>query len=192
MPSIDEQKRLLRIQAKQQRATAFALNPNVGEQVCHQLLASNKLHNHQIVAVYWPLGDELDPMPLLNTLHFLGHQMALPVMLGAGKPLIFRAWRPKDELQGADFGTREPSEDKHVLEPDVILAPLLAFDSSGFRLGYGGGFYDRTLEKLRQKKSVLAYGVAYAAQEMDQVIKGPYDQPLDGIVTELGGTYFSR
>jgi 5-formyltetrahydrofolate cyclo-ligase len=95
-------------------------------------------------------------------------------------------------LQDAGFGTREPSEDKQVLEPDVILAPLLAFDSSGFRLGYGGGFYDRTLEKLRQNKPVTVYGIAYAAQKMDHVIKGPYDQPLDGIVTELGVTLFTR
>jgi 5-formyltetrahydrofolate cyclo-ligase len=192
MPSIDEQKQLLRIQAKRQRAEAFAINPHMGEQVCDQLLASNKLHNHQIVAVYWPLGDELDPMPLLNTLHSLGHQMGLPVMLGAGKPLIFRTWCPTDELQDAGFGTREPSDDKQILEPDMILAPLLAFDSSGFRLGYGGGFYDRTLEKLRLNKPVSVYGIAYSAQEMDQVIKGPYDQPLDGIVTELGVILFSR
>jgi 5-formyltetrahydrofolate cyclo-ligase len=192
MPSIDEQKRLLRIQAKLQRAEAFAINPQMGEQVCDQLLASDKLHSNQIIAVYWPLGDELDPMPLLNTLHAMGHQMVLPVMLGAGKPLIFRTWCPTDELQDAGFGTREPSEDKQVLEPDVILAPLLAFDSSGFRLGYGGGFYDRTLEKLRQNKPVTVYGIAYAAQKMDHVIKGPYDQPLDGIVTELGVTLFTR
>jgi 5-formyltetrahydrofolate cyclo-ligase len=192
MPSIDEQKRLLRIKAKQQRAAAFALNPLMGMQVCDQLLDGNILHHNQIVAVYWPLGDELDPMPLLKTLHSLGHKMVLPVMLGAGKPLIFRTWSPGDELQDAGFGTREPCEDKPTLEPDVILAPLLAFDSRGFRLGYGGGFYDRTLEKLRKNKPVSVYGVAYAGQEMDQVIKGPYDEPLDGIVTELGITLFSR
>jgi|TARA_B110000114_G_scaffold23661_1_gene23019 5-formyltetrahydrofolate cyclo-ligase len=190
MPSIDEQKRLQRIQAKQQRAAAFALNPQGGEQVCAQLLNANKLNSNQIVAVYWPLGDELDPMPLLNTLHALGHQMVLPVMLGAGKPLIFRTWRPNDELQDAGFGTCEPKPDQPILEPDVILAPLLAFDDNGFRLGYGGGFYDRTIEKLRQNKPVLVCGIAYAAQAMQHIIKGPYDQPLDAIVTELGVTSF--
>ena len=190
MPSIDEKKRLLRLQAKQQRTIAFALNPNMGEQVCNQLLASNKLPSKQIIAAYWPLGDELDPMPLLNILDSLGHQMVLPVMLGAGKPLIFRTWSPSDDLQDAGFGTREPTEDKQTLEPDVILAPLLAFDRRGFRLGYGGGFYDRTLEKLRQNKPVCVYGIAYAAQEMNHVIKGPYDEPLDGIITELGVTLF--
>ena len=120
MPSIDEQKQLQRIQAKQQRAAAFALDPNRGDQVYQHLLNSNKLRPQHIVAVYWPLGDELDPMPLLNRLHALGHQMVLPVMLGAGKPLIFRTWHPNDVLLEAKFGTCEPSEDKHILEPDVI------------------------------------------------------------------------
>ena len=190
MSSIDEKKQLLRIQAKQQRAKAFAVDPYLGKQVCDRLLDANILRHAQIVAVYWPLGDELDPIPLLRTLHSLGHKMVLPVMLGAGKPLIFRTWCPGDTLQNANFGTLEPSNDKIELEPDVILAPLLAFDSRGFRLGYGGGFYDRTLEELRKEKWVPVYGIAYAAQEMDQVIKGPYDQPLDGIVTESGVTIF--
>jgi len=192
MQTIDEKKQLLRIQAKQQRAKAFALNPHMGTQVCNRLLDSNILQNNQVIAVYWPLGDELNPMQLLNTLHALGHVLLLPVMLGAGKPLIFRTWQPKDVLQDAGFGTREPTKDKQTLEPDVILTPLLAFDERGFRLGYGGGFYDRTLELLRKTKPVSVYGIAYAAQEMEEVIRGPHDQPLDGIVTELGVNSFSH
>ena len=139
----------------------------------------------------WPLGDELDPMPLLNGLHELDHQTVLPVMLGAGSPLLFRTWAPNDSLKIAQFGTYEPFEDKHALKPDVILAPLLAFDRHGYRLGYGGGFYDRTIENLRQTKSVSVFGVAYAAQEMNQVIKGPFDQPLDAVVTEEGVISFN-
>ena len=185
MPSTEKKKGLQRIQAKQQRAKAFALNPRAGEQVCQQLLDSKKLKTNQIVAVYWPLGDELDPMPLLNKLHELGHQTLLPVMLGAGKPLLFRKWESNDSLKTAQFGTYEPCEDKPVLKPDVILAPLLAFDRHGYRLGYGGGFYDRTIENLRQTKSVSVFGVAYAAQEMNQVVRGPFDQPLDAVLTEL-------
>ena len=185
MPSTDKKKGLQRIQAKQQRAKAFALNPRAGEQVCQQLLDSKKLKTNQIVAVYWPLGDELDPMPLLNKLHELGHQTLLPVMLGAGKPLLFRKWESNDSLKIAQFGTYEPCEDKPVLKPDVILAPLLAFDRHGYRLGYGGGFYDRTIENLRQTKSVSVFGVAYAAQEMNKVVRGPFDQPLDAVLTEL-------
>ena len=191
MPSTEIKKGLQRIQAKQQRAKAFALNPRAGEQVCQQLLDSKKLKTNQIVAVYWPLGDELDPMPLLNKLHELGHQTLLPVMLGAGKPLLFRKWESNDSLKTAQFGTYEPCEDKPVLKPDVILAPLLAFDRHGYRLGYGGGFYDRTIENLRQTKSVSVFGVAYAAQEMNQVVRGPFDQPLDAVITELGVISFN-
>ena len=191
MPSTEKKKGLQRIQAKQQRAKAFALNPRAGEQVCQQLLDSKKLKTNQIVAVYWPLGDELDPMPLLNRLHGLGHQTLLPVMLGAGKPLLFRKWESNDSLKIAQFGTYEPFEDKPVLKPDVILAPLLAFDRHGYRLGYGGGFYDRTIENLRQTESVSVFGVAYAAQEMNQVVRGPFDQPLDAVVTELGVISFN-
>ena len=191
MPSTEKKKGLQRIQAKQQRAKAFALNPRAGEQVCQQLLDSKKLKTNQIVAVYWPLGDELDPMPLLNKLHELGHQTLLPVMLGAGKPLLFRKWESNDSLKIAQFGTYEPCEDKPVLKPDVILAPLLAFDRHGYRLGYGGGFYDRTIENLRQTKSVSVFGVAYAAQEMNRVVRGPFDQPLDAVITELGVISFN-
>ena len=191
MPSTEKKKGLQRIQAKQQRAKAFALNPRAGEQVCQQLLDSKKLKTNQIVAVYWPLGDELDPMPLLNRLHALGHQTLLPVMLGAGKPLLFRKWESNDSLKTAQFGTYEPCEDKPVLKPDVILAPLLAFDRHGYRLGYGGGFYDRTIENLRQTESVSVFGVAYAAQEMNQVVRGPFDQPLDAVITELGVISFN-
>ena len=191
MPSTEKKKGLQRIQAKQQRAKAFALNPRAGEQVCQQLLDSKKLKTNQIVAVYWPLGDELDPMPLLNKLHELGHQTLLPVMLGAGKPLLFRKWESNDSLKTAQFGTYEPCEDKPVLKPDVILAPLLAFDRHGYRLGYGGGFYDRTIENLRQTKSVSVFGVAYAAQEMNRVVRGPFDQPLDAVITELGVISFN-
>ena len=186
MHNIDEQKQKLRIIAKQQRAHAYAQNPNAGEAICNHLVTSNIIAKGSKISVYWPLGDELDPMPILNAFHTLGHPMALPVMLGIGKPLIFRSWKPQDTLNEADFGTKEPQDKALEIEPDVILAPLLAFDRSGYRLGYGGGFYDRTLEKLRKTKSIKVYGLAYAAQEMERVIRGPFDQPLDGVFTELG------
>jgi len=186
MSNIDEQKKSQRKLAKQNRALAFKQDPQAGQKVCDAWCQHKPYEQQQIISVYWPLGDELDPLPLLMGLHKLGHQMVLPVMLGAAKPLMFRSWAPGDSLQDAGFGTREPSADKTTYEPDIILAPLLAFDQHGFRLGYGGGFYDRTLERLRQHKQVSVYGIAYAAQEVDQVVRGQYDQPLDGIVTQQG------
>ncbi|WP_198946711.1 5-formyltetrahydrofolate cyclo-ligase [Kiloniella majae] len=181
---IDQRKKMLRKEAKKNRAEAYKHNPDAAERLCKRLFDTISLPEQAVVSAYWPLGDELDPMPLLQTLHHKNFKPVLPVMLGAGKPLIFRGWTPGDTLDDAGFGTKEPGADKEELEPDVLFVPLLAFDRAGYRLGYGGGFYDRTLDKLRAKKSVTAIGIAYAGQEMPAVIRGPYDQPLDYIVTE--------
>ena len=187
MHNIDEQKQKLRIIAKQQRAHAYAQNPNAGEAVCNHLVTSNIIAKGSKIAVYWPLGDELDPMPILNAFHTLGHPMALPVMLGTAKPLIFRSWKPQDTLNEADFGTKEPQDKALAIEPDVILAPLLAFDRSGYRLGYGGGFYDRTLAALEAEgHSCISLGIAYDEQEVQHVPIGPYDRQLTGILTNSG------
>jgi len=137
-----------------------------------------------VVSAYWPMGSELDPRPLMLALQAAGHPIALPVVLEANQPLVFRAWSPGDELEPAAFNTQIPSPDKPELTPGVVLAPLLAFDRRGYRLGYGGGFYDRTLENLRARGDVLAIGLAYAGQEVPAVPRGPTDKRLDWIVTE--------
>jgi len=108
----------------------------------------------------------------------------LPCVEAAGAPLVFREWSPGDDLVEEPFGTRAPAPAATRHDPDVLLVPLLAFDRSGYRLGYGGGFYDRTLEALRAIKSISAVGVAYAAQEVQAVPRGERDQPVDLIVTE--------
>ncbi|WP_052742028.1 5-formyltetrahydrofolate cyclo-ligase [Kiloniella litopenaei] len=188
---IDQQKKLLRKEAKKNRVEAYRRCPDAAERLCKRLFEEISLPAKAVVSAYWPLGDELDPMPLLHALNIKGFKPVLPVMLGAGKPLIFRSWAPGDELDDAGFGTKEPGADKEELEPDVLFVPLLAFDRAGYRLGYGGGFYDRTLDKLRAKKSVTAIGIAYAGQEMPAVIRGPYDEPLNYIVTEQEVIEFS-
>jgi 5-formyltetrahydrofolate cyclo-ligase len=100
------------------------------------------------------------------------------------QPLIFRAWEPGDKLVPGVWDIPIPQESAEEVLPDVLLVPMLAFDRAGYRLGYGGGFYDRTLEKLRALKKVTAIGVAYQAQLVDQVPVGPHDAPLDYILTE--------
>ena len=101
--------------------------------------------------------------------------------------MVFRLWKQGDALIEESFGTRAPAATATEVQPDILIVPLLSFDRAGYRLGYGGGFYDRTLEMLRKIKPVLAVGVAYSGQQVDAVLRGPYDQPLDWILTESGG-----
>lgn len=133
------------------------------------------------VAGYWPLPGEIDPRPLLVRCPIA----ALPVMQGPGLPLLFRRWRQGDPLHSAAFGVQEPGPEAELLRPALLLLPLLAFDRRGGRLGYGGGFYDRTLAELRADGSaVIAIGIGFALQELPEVPTGPADMPLDAVVTE--------
>jgi len=137
-----------------------------------------------IVSGFWPMAEELDIRPLMIELHNQGCQIALPVVVAKRQPLVFRAWRPADPLEAGVFGTLHPSPKREVLEPDALIVPLLAVDDEGWRLGYGGGFYDRTLEALRAKKTVTAVGVGFDAQLVPDVPHGPTDQRLDWLLTD--------
>ena len=139
-----------------------------------------------VVAGYWPLGDEIDPRPLMAALAGRGHALALPVVAGPGEALAFRAWTPGDALEAGGHGTRHPPAGAADLVPSVVLTPLLAFDRRGLRLGYGGGYYDRTLARLRHESGVIAIGLAFAAQEVPLLPADPWDLPLDMIITECG------
>ncbi len=145
-----------------------------------------------IVAGYWPMADEFDDRPFLAHFADRGHDCVLPVITAKGEPLMFRRWRAGDELVANRLGIEEPGADAPALDPSVVLVPLLAFDGEGNRLGYGGGFYDRSLAKLRERGPVLAIGVAFAGQAMDEVPHGPNDQRLDWIVTEEGVSAFPQ
>ena len=140
----------------------------------------------RVVAGYWPVGDEVDLRPLLVHLHGAGFVCALPVVTAPGEPLDFRRWHPGATLRPAGFGLREPGEEAPEVIPDVVLAPLLAFDAEGYRLGHGAAYYDRTLEVLRGAGTVLAVGIGFAVQEVVQVPRSKHDQRLDWIVTEEG------
>jgi 5-formyltetrahydrofolate cyclo-ligase len=134
-----------------------------------------------VVSGFWPLGAEIDIRPLLLALYDQGHPIALPVTPRRGEALTFRGWQPGDVLVPERFGTMRPVGG--ILVPDVLLIPLLAFDAAGGRLGYGGGFYDRTLAGLPGR---FRMGCAFAAQQVDAVPVGPYDIPLDAVATEHG------
>jgi 5-formyltetrahydrofolate cyclo-ligase len=188
MPDIAEDKRRLR---RLMTASRGALDPAA------RAIAARALHDHLIaarrwpasavVAGYWPMAAEVDIRPVLATLAAAGLGCVLPVVVGRGEPLVFRAWAPGDPLEPGGFGTSVPSPASRVATPTVLLVPLLAFDPRGFRLGYGGGYYDRTIAGLRATGGqVVAIGVAYARQELEAVPVEAFDQRLDGVVTELG------
>ena len=143
---------------------------------------------HQIISGFFPYKSEISLLPLLTRLHGEGWVTAMPVVIGEGLPLVFRAWAPGEPTVPGIWDIPMPLVTAEEVLPDVLLMPMLAFDRRGWRLGYGGGFYDRTLEKLRKLKQVTAIGVAYAAQEMAEVPRGPHDQPLDWIMTEKATT----
>ena len=131
---------------------------------------------------YMPMRTEIDPLAAM-TAH-LG-PVCVPVIIGKGLPLKFRQWSPEAAMVPGEFGALIPAEGLWI-EPEVLIVPLLAFDARGYRLGYGGGFYDRTLEGLRAKRPTFAVGFAFGAQEVDEVPTEPTDQRLDAVVTEAG------
>ena len=145
-----------------------------------------------VVSFYWPILSELDPRPLARRLLAAGHELCLPVVEARGAPLRFRRWRPDTEMTKGNFGVLVPPEDAGTATPDVLLVPLLAYDGAGYRLGYGGGFYDRTLRDLRARGPRLAVGIAFSAQKVARVPRGPGDEPLDAVVTEAGVERFGE
>jgi 5-formyltetrahydrofolate cyclo-ligase len=185
--SLAERKRALRRTAKARRAEAAAAAPEAGRALARHLQVRVVPAPGAPLAGYWPMGDEIDPVPALEAFYEAGHPIGLPVMPGPAQPLRFRAWRPGDALVDGGFGTRVPAPGAAEIVPRLLLVPLLAFDRAGYRLGYGGGFYDRTLAALRARdRGVLAVGVGYRAQEVDAVPRDANDQRLDLIVTEAG------
>lgn len=142
--------------------------------------------NPLVIAGYWPKGDEVDVGPALSALGAAGHATALPVVTGRAWPLIFRLWRPGHPLVPGAFQVMEPMAEAPLAQPDIVLVPMLAFDDRGYRLGYGGGFYDRTLEVLRAEAPTVAVGIAYAGQRLESLPVDAYDERLDWIVTEAG------
>ncbi len=138
-----------------------------------------------IISGYYPVGEELDVRPLLIRLIGEGHTIGLPVTR-KDKPLIFRAWTPETKMTRGAMGIPRPTCDAPEVTPSVLLVPLAAFDDRGYRIGYGGGFYDRTLAKLRAAGPVTAVGVAFAEQQVDRVPEEPHDEQLDWLLTPEG------
>ena len=179
------EKRSLRDAARARRFGLAQVVPDCAQRLAlsAELLA---LAPAAIVAGYLPIRDEADPVELMNVLALAGHAMALPCVEGDSRILLFRRWQAGDPIKLNAFGIGEPENSSDPVTPDVVLVPFLAFDSSGHRLGYGGGYYDRTLARLKEKGHVLAVGIGYAGQEVPALPRDSHDQPLDLVVTEQG------
>jgi 5-formyltetrahydrofolate cyclo-ligase len=137
-----------------------------------------------IVSGFMPLKSEINPLPLMRKLADAGATLALPVVVGLGKPLIMRSWQWGEPLVPGVWGIREPAPDAPEVQPDILLVPLLAFDRSGHRIGYGAGYYDLTIAQLRANKPIIALGIAFAAQEIETVPRTARDAQLDLVLTE--------
>jgi len=186
-------KKRARNDARDVRAKAKeTTGPLAGDLLQAQFLDNVPMPPNGVVAGYWPMNDEMNPVPLLKRLIKDGVQCALPVVVAKAKALEFRDWQPDVGLEDGPFGTSHPPASADVAPPGIVMLPLLAFDASGYRLGYGGGYYDRTLADMKASGStVLAVGIAYQSQQVDAVPHGELDQRLDWVVTENGTHQFS-
>lgn len=168
-----------RSSAAEKRAEAY----RQGQGRAAEMLADYlEAHSGKILAGYMPMRSEINP---LRAMAAHPGPVCVPVITGKDQPLRFQEWTPRTKMVEGMFKALIP-EEGDWLTPDVVIVPLLAFDARGYRLGYGGGFYDRTLEKLRKKGPLLAIGFAFSGQEMAAVPTEPTDQKLDLIMTEKG------
>lgn len=181
-----DQKQRLREQAAGRRAVAHAARGAVAGQALSERFRAaleDRLPG-STVSLYRPMRDEIDVTPLFAALAGQGVPTALPVMAGPDAPLMFRAWAPGAPLVDAAFGVSEPETEAASIDPDIVGVPLLGFDAAGNRLGYGGGYYDRTLRALRADRKILAVGICYDEQEFTALPSHADDERLDMIITD--------
>jgi len=168
------------------RSSASAYGEEAGLRVAKAFLSHIPLPEGAVVSGYAPLKSEIDPMPLLTRLAARGHAIALPYVDGIDRPLLMKRWRPGEPLLAGQFGARQPLEASDNLKPDILIVPLVAFDTQGYRLGRGGGFYDRTIAELKARGPVVTVGLGFSAQNILSIPREAHDQQLDWVVTEEG------
>jgi 5-formyltetrahydrofolate cyclo-ligase len=189
MKTLTEQKTDARSAAFARRKAAFG--QGLDEAANAWLLGYLAMHTEAaVISGYIPMRTEIDPLATMTVMHGQEKRICVPVIVGKDQPLEFREWMPDCQMVEGAFGALIPVG-TGVLEPELLITPLLAWDRQGYRLGYGGGFYDRTLEQLRHKRPTIAVGFAYSAQEVSRVPREPTDQPMDALVTEKEIHFFN-
>jgi len=159
-----------------------AMRRAAGERIAaavHDIIAGRQ----GVLGIYWPFRAEFDPRPLVDTIVAAGRQVALPVVVDKKGPLEYRAWAPGENLVSGVWDIPIP-EKREIMVPSMVLAPVVGFDRAGYRLGYGGGYFDRTLAALDPRP--LAIGVGFAMQEIETIYPQSFDIPMDLMVTEAG------
>ncbi len=180
---MSEKEKLREIARKNRQEADAADDGMAARRVAAQVIMLPELDHLKSVAGYYSIKDELDCIVTLKALHAARFELSLPTIVSSDAPLEFRSWDLKSALSDGPFGTKEASGD--TVTPNVVLVPLLAFDENGSRLGYGGGYYDRSIEKLRQENpDLVTIGIAYENQKLARITVDSYDQPMDMVVTE--------
>ncbi len=194
MGRLNAEKDALRCMAAGLRQDAAMKWPQADKCLAGYAGALNARFSPQAVAGYWPIKTELSVLPLMTGLCANSRvRLALPLTGPPGTALAFHQWHPGEALDSGPYGTCQPFAKSPRLDPDVILLPLLAFDSTGARLGYGGGFYDRSLASFRRTgHNITAIGIGYDEQQVAQVPVGRYDQRLDAVLTPSGLVIFEK
>jgi 5-formyltetrahydrofolate cyclo-ligase len=190
--TITARKQAMREDALARRVALRAAVPDAAERMARNFVAEVPLPDQAVVSAFVAIGEETDPAPLIELLRANGHRIALPRVVKRGEKLAFHLYEPGATLIPGVFGLSQPGKGWPEAIPDVLVVPLLAFDSRGMRLGYGGGFYDRTLADLRASRDILAVGFAFAGQEVQDVPHRESDEALDWVVTETGARRFER
>ncbi len=182
-----EKKSQLRKQMKAKRAAIDrAVQEESARAVIEQFKPFLATKKRWHIALYHPLHSELDSLPLARFLSEQRVRLSLPVIMSRDEPMVFRPWQIDELLVSAVHKIKVPPNKGLRATPELIIVPLLAFDENGYRLGYGGGYYDRTLEQIRSERRVIAMGLAYEDQEVGSIPAGPHDQPLDFVLTPSG------
>lgn len=186
-PTVEEKRRL----RKRMRALRLVADQKEGQDAARAIvrhlvpvLSELGVRASSIVAGYWPIATEIDVRPLLARLHERGIVCALPAIVPDDDLLMFRRWDPAGELEPGEHDTRQPPATAAAVQPDALIVPLLAVDGNGHRLGYGRGWYDRTLAALRRRREVVVVGVGYGVQRIAHVPCTAGDEPVDWILTE--------